>query len=212
MSPLDLHVLGTPPAFVLSQDQTLAFNPFYLYRCPTGKMQTHSELLSLVCVILVLYRFQGSVLSRFGVALASELVYIITVQRKSQHLFATFFAFLRVFFSLRTDPRFHSILVRLIPNVTCHSIVRRSQKRTARTQQTVLHSNLPFRTLTAGENHYCASSIINRLASTSRTNCSVVIAPSSQRSRTYSMTRTPSEVSCSALPLRMYIAGAITFT
>ena len=27
-SPLDLHVLGTPPAFVLSQDQTLMFNPF----------------------------------------------------------------------------------------------------------------------------------------------------------------------------------------
>jgi hypothetical protein len=25
--PLDLHVLGTPPAFVLSQDQTLVFNP-----------------------------------------------------------------------------------------------------------------------------------------------------------------------------------------
>jgi hypothetical protein len=23
LSPLDLHVLGTPPAFVLSQDQTL---------------------------------------------------------------------------------------------------------------------------------------------------------------------------------------------
>ena len=30
MSPLDLHVLGTPPAFVLSQDQTLTFNPFSL--------------------------------------------------------------------------------------------------------------------------------------------------------------------------------------
>ena len=29
MSPLDLHVLGTPPAFVLSQDQTL--NKLYLY-------------------------------------------------------------------------------------------------------------------------------------------------------------------------------------
>ena len=27
ISPLDLHVLSTPPAFVLSQDQTLAFNP-----------------------------------------------------------------------------------------------------------------------------------------------------------------------------------------
>ena len=27
VSSLDLHVLGTPPAFVLSQDQTLMFNP-----------------------------------------------------------------------------------------------------------------------------------------------------------------------------------------
>ena len=28
MSPLDLHVLSTPPAFVLSHDQTLMFNPY----------------------------------------------------------------------------------------------------------------------------------------------------------------------------------------
>ena len=28
-SPFDLHVLSTPPAFVLSQDQTLALNPVY---------------------------------------------------------------------------------------------------------------------------------------------------------------------------------------
>ena len=27
LRPLDLHVLSTPPAFVLSQDQTLMFNP-----------------------------------------------------------------------------------------------------------------------------------------------------------------------------------------
>ena len=27
ISPFDLHVLSTPPAFVLSQDQTLMFNP-----------------------------------------------------------------------------------------------------------------------------------------------------------------------------------------
>ena len=26
LSPFDLHVLGMPPAFVLSQDQTLKFN------------------------------------------------------------------------------------------------------------------------------------------------------------------------------------------
>ena len=31
LSPLDLHVLGTPPAFVLSQDQTLVFNPIHLH-------------------------------------------------------------------------------------------------------------------------------------------------------------------------------------
>jgi hypothetical protein len=31
-TPLDLHVLGTPPAFVLSQDQTLQFNLVLLKR------------------------------------------------------------------------------------------------------------------------------------------------------------------------------------
>ena len=36
MSPLDLHVLGTPPAFVLSQDQTLSFNPFI--RIPSSRL------------------------------------------------------------------------------------------------------------------------------------------------------------------------------
>ena len=33
MSPLDLHVLSTPPAFVLSQDQTLMFNPYPQLPC-----------------------------------------------------------------------------------------------------------------------------------------------------------------------------------
>ena len=32
LSPLDLQVLGTPPAFVMSQDQTLSFNPLFLNR------------------------------------------------------------------------------------------------------------------------------------------------------------------------------------
>ena len=36
MSPLDLHVLSTPPAFVLSQDQTLMFNPHPQLRRPLG--------------------------------------------------------------------------------------------------------------------------------------------------------------------------------
>jgi hypothetical protein len=29
--PLDLHVLGTPPAFILSQDQTLQIKDVYYY-------------------------------------------------------------------------------------------------------------------------------------------------------------------------------------
>src|SRR5512136_278900 len=28
----DLHVLGTPPAFILSRDQTLKFNPYLCFR------------------------------------------------------------------------------------------------------------------------------------------------------------------------------------
>ena len=61
MSPLDLHVLSTPPAFVLSQDQTLSFNPVYIFTGLHQQDSTHSELLSFLCVILRLYRFQGSV-------------------------------------------------------------------------------------------------------------------------------------------------------
>ena len=39
--PLDLHVLGTPPAFVLSQDQTLVFNPTSLpLRIKTASLST----------------------------------------------------------------------------------------------------------------------------------------------------------------------------
>ena len=43
-SPLDLHVLGTPPAFVLSQDQTLMFNPLNIFS------DAKLKLLTVVCV------------------------------------------------------------------------------------------------------------------------------------------------------------------
>jgi hypothetical protein len=35
--PLDLHVLSTPPAFVLSQDQTLQLS-FYIFSCPMDRI------------------------------------------------------------------------------------------------------------------------------------------------------------------------------
>ena len=48
MSPLDLHVLGTPPAFVLSQDQTLMFNPLSTlldyFRNPKQKTHFQNQL------------------------------------------------------------------------------------------------------------------------------------------------------------------------
>ena len=43
LSPLDLHVLGTPPAFVLSQDQTLALNPVLTPEV-SFRFKTHFEL------------------------------------------------------------------------------------------------------------------------------------------------------------------------
>ena len=62
MSPLDLHVLGTPPAFVLSQDQTLSFNPFI--RIPSSRL--------------------GRSLSELTVVLASILCIVFKVRRPSQ--------------------------------------------------------------------------------------------------------------------------------
>ena len=61
MSPLDLHVLGTPPAFVLSQDQTLPFNPFSLELFPVLKLNSLESLALLIALLFYLYRFQGSV-------------------------------------------------------------------------------------------------------------------------------------------------------
>ena len=44
-TPFDLHVLSTPPAFVLSQDQTLVFNPYNLvFWFPSPTSKTHSRI------------------------------------------------------------------------------------------------------------------------------------------------------------------------
>ena len=65
----DLHVLSTPPAFVLSQDQTLVFNPltcYWVFRslslslllAPQPQVKLISELT--VVSLSFLYRFQDS--------------------------------------------------------------------------------------------------------------------------------------------------------
>ena len=58
MSPLDLHVLGTPPAFVLSQDQTLPFNPSIPSRV--------SQLFGIFAVSFLIARFFSVSFSRFA--------------------------------------------------------------------------------------------------------------------------------------------------
>ena len=99
VSPLDLHVLSTPPAFVLSQDQTLSFNPVYILTGYPAKYQ----LIRNYChnfAFLVLYRFQGSV-PRSALS-AVRLVYTNRLQAESQRLFSTFFSFFAKFWSFRT--------------------------------------------------------------------------------------------------------------
>ena len=52
VSPLDLHVLGTPPAFVLSQDQTLMFNPSHPALISLGSLRCLSQKSD--CLLLAL--------------------------------------------------------------------------------------------------------------------------------------------------------------
>ena len=60
-SPFDLHVLSTPPAFVLSQDQTLLFKSFVPSRAsslktPDGFLFNSKSLWLLLCLSLTLLR------------------------------------------------------------------------------------------------------------------------------------------------------------
>ena len=89
MSPLDLHVLGTPPAFVLSQDQTLSFNPFI--RIPSSRLgRSLSELTVVLSCVFSLYRFQGSApLARSLYILSNPPRFVNTFFK----VFGDFFAF-----------------------------------------------------------------------------------------------------------------------
>ena len=92
MSPLDLHVLGTPPAFVLSQDQTLMFNPSQFISISLDALRCLSQKSDCLCslslgfrlavvanslfllVLCSLYRFQGPLLSfRFALTTCDSI-------------------------------------------------------------------------------------------------------------------------------------------
>ena len=83
MSPLDLHVLGTPPAFVLSQDQTLMFNPLPFHPRQRTIWRFALQNLTVICHSS-LYRFQGSRPSCQSLARAClSLDGLISIPKKS---------------------------------------------------------------------------------------------------------------------------------
>ena len=88
VSPLDLHVLGTPPAFVLSQDQTLVLNPVLnLEVFPQAQNSFRIDCLSLdmtpknhVRVLLDSVSFSRICVAREQRSLTTRLVYQDTGQ------------------------------------------------------------------------------------------------------------------------------------
>ena len=107
LSPLDLHVLGTPPAFVLSQDQTLSFNPLF----PQSSFLNQVSLIRNychVCVVIVLYRFQGSYRSRKRLFSGSrnQLCQYTTFSPSRQVVLGRFLRFFAFFWDFRTISTF----------------------------------------------------------------------------------------------------------
>ena len=105
LSPLDLHVLGTPPAFVLSQNQTLMFNSFPRRGSlkPLRRLSQITDcLFALVlsnvvsrCIVFkdrLLFRSRPSALRAFG-PLAGSSYIIPHLTRSCQYLFELFLGF-----------------------------------------------------------------------------------------------------------------------
>ena len=117
----DLHVLGTPPAFVLSQDQTLnnsylkaassaALKPLSLrnessfisskrisfLRLPSGRLLSKSPFLLVLkfCFsFLTMFNFQGTPSTAFQFfASAVKLYYVTTLSSVCQELFSNLFS------------------------------------------------------------------------------------------------------------------------
>ena len=95
LSPLDLHVLGTPPAFVLSQDQTLAFNPLSLTGL-TGQVQLIRNYCLLFALFLFCIVFKVQCRSR-GSAARISLLIISPFKGNVNTFLQTFLLFFRLF-------------------------------------------------------------------------------------------------------------------
>ena len=115
VSPLDLHVLSTPPAFVLSQDQTLSFNPVYIFTGHTSKTQLIRNYCLLFALFLVCIVFKVQC-SLWGVSARVSLDILSNSQRKVNTFLMIFSTFLRSF--LFSEQQQESVFIR--PHISEH--------------------------------------------------------------------------------------------
>ena len=99
-----MHVLGTPPAFVLSQDQTLVFNPFESQKLslPSSKLILELTVFSQLRLVKIAVRvlldsvsFSRIILCPLGLVARADSSIIISQPRPSVNTF--FELFLTVF-------------------------------------------------------------------------------------------------------------------
>ena len=108
ITPFDLHVLGTPPAFVLSQDQTLEFNLlqrflvvwFFYFAWSFRSRVVVSQLLriNLACLLFRYIVFKVLSLPRVPRARRSFPATALTVYLRLRTLSSPFFIFLSKYF------------------------------------------------------------------------------------------------------------------
>ena len=98
LSPLDLHVLGTPPAFVLSQDQTLSFNPLSLNQVSPTKFHSFGiTVLFALFLFCIVFKVRTSLASGFEAARATSFVILTQFLSCVNPFFFCFWAFFKTF-------------------------------------------------------------------------------------------------------------------
>ena len=98
LSPLDLHVLGTPPAFVLSQDQTLSFNPLSLNQVSPTKFHSFGiTVLFALLLFCIVFKVRTGLASGFSAARATSFVSILLFRPPVKGFWKGFCGFLRSF-------------------------------------------------------------------------------------------------------------------
>ena len=152
LPPFDLHVLSTPPAFVLSQDQTLELKSWWafllahllifsaglpardnfrrpcVYHYPVDRRSSQNYFFTFCSVSL--YGFQGTMLSVPLFASLRQLRYYITPLPLCQHFFRSldflvYFPFFPLFHSLFCTFRFilQINILRFLRNIFCFFII-----------------------------------------------------------------------------------------